>query len=147
MALKRYIALVIGNSQYDSPCYGNLTNPANDADAMGAVLQKLKCTIFVKKNLTYSEYGIVFDEFTQEIIKQKADAAIVYFAGHGLNIDATDYLIMKDTPAFKTGESKTKKESVAINDTKPFFTSLFGKSSRKRLYVLSYPLTVRYPLW
>lgn len=116
MALKRYIALVIGNSQYDSPCYGNLTNPANDADAMGAVLQKLKCTIFVKKNLTYSEYGIVFDEFTQEIIKQKADAAIVYFAGHGLNIDATDYLIMKDTPAFKTGESKTKKESVAIND-------------------------------
>lgn len=116
MALKRYIALVIGNSQYDSPYYGNLTNPANDADAMGAVLQKLKCTIFVKKNLTYSEYGIVFDEFTQEIIKQKADAAIVYFAGHGLNIDATDYLIMKDTPAFKTGESKTKKESVAIND-------------------------------
>lgn len=116
MALKRYIALVIGNSQYDSPYYGNLTNPTNDADAMGIVLKKLKCTVFVKKNLTYSGYGIAFDEFTQEIINQKADAAIVYFAGHGLNIDATDYLIMKDTPAFKTGESKTKKESVAIND-------------------------------
>lgn len=116
MALKKYIALVIGNSQYDSPYYGNLTNPTNDADAMGIVLKKLKCTVFVKKNLTYSGYGVVFDEFTQEIIKQKADAAIVYFAGHGLNIDATDYLIMKDTPAFKTGESKTKKESVAIND-------------------------------
>lgn len=116
MALKRYIALVIGNSQYDSPYYGNLTNPTNDADAMGIVLKKLKCTDFVKKNLTYSGYGVAFDEFTQEIINQKADAAIVYFAGHGLNIDATDYLIMKDTPAFKTGESKTKKESVAIND-------------------------------
>ena len=116
MALKRYIALVIGNSQYDSSYYGNLTNPTNDADAMGTVLKKLKCTVFVKKNLTYSGYGVVFDEFTQEIINQKADAAIVYFAGHGLNIDATDYLIMKDTPAFKTGESKTKKESVAIND-------------------------------
>ena len=116
MALKRYIALVIGNSQYDSPYYGNLTNPTNDADAMGIVLKKLKCTVFVKKNLTYSGYGVAFDEFTQEIINQKADAAIVYFAGHGLNIDATDYLIMKDTPAFKTGESKTKKESVAINN-------------------------------
>lgn len=116
MVLKRYIALVIGNSQYDSSYYGNLTNPTNDADAMGTVLKKLKCTVFVKKNLTYSGYGVGFDEFTQEIIKQKADAAIVYFAGHGLNIDATDYLIMKDTPAFKTGESKTKKESVAIND-------------------------------
>lgn len=89
MALKRYIALVIGNSQYDSPYYGNLTNPTNDADAMGIVLKKLKCTFFVKKNLTYSGYGVAFDEFTQEIINQKADAAIVYFAGHGLNIDAT----------------------------------------------------------
>lgn len=116
MALKRYIALVIGNGQYDSSYYGNLTNPTNDADAMGTVLHKLKCTVLVKKNLTYSEYGIAFDEFTQEISKQKADAAIVYFAGHGLNIDATDYLIMKDTPAFKTGESRTKKGSVAIND-------------------------------
>ena len=66
--------------------------------------------------MTYSGYGVAFDEFTQEIINQKADAAIVYFAGHGLNIDGTDYLIMKDTPAFKTGESKTKKESVAINN-------------------------------
>ena len=56
---------------------------------MGTVLQKLKYTVFIKKNLTYSEYGIAFDEFTQEIINQKADAAIVYFAGHGLNIDAT----------------------------------------------------------
>lgn len=35
MALKRYIALVIGNGQYDSSYYGNLTNPTNDADAMG----------------------------------------------------------------------------------------------------------------
>lgn len=91
MKLKEYISLVIGNSQYDSSYYENLTNPTNDADAMGAVLQKLKCTVFIKKNLTYSGYGIAFDEFTQEIIKQKADAAIVYFAGHGLNIDATDY--------------------------------------------------------
>ena len=115
MALKRYIALVIGNSQYDNPYYGNLANPTNEADAMGTVLQKLKCTVFVKKNLTYSEYRIAFDEFTQEIIKQKADAAIVYFAGHGLNIDATDYLIMKDTPAFNIG-SKTKWLSIAIND-------------------------------
>ena len=116
MALKRYIALVIGNSQYDSSYYGNLTNPTNDADAMGTVLKKLKCTVFVRKNLTYSEYGNAFDEFTQEIIKQNADAAIVYFAGHGLNIDATDYLIMKDTPAFNIKESKTKRLSIAIND-------------------------------
>jgi len=116
MNLKRYIALVIGNSQYDNPYYGNLTNPTNEADAMGAVLQKLKCTVFIKKNLTYSDYGTAFDEFTKEISNLKADAAIVYFAGHGLNIDATDYLIMKDTPAFKMGETKTRKSSVAIND-------------------------------
>lgn len=116
MALKKYIALVIGNGQYDDPYYGNLVNPTNEADAMGIVLHKLKCTVFIKKNLTYSEYGIAFDEFTQEIVKQKADAAIVYFAGHGLNIDATDYLIMKDTPAFNIKESKTKRLSIAIND-------------------------------
>lgn len=34
MALKRYIALVIGNSLYDEDYYKDLENPLNEADAM-----------------------------------------------------------------------------------------------------------------
>lgn len=76
MRFQKRVALVIGNSLYDDPYYKNLVNPTNEADAMGAVLQELKCTVIIKKNLTYADYGGAFDEFIREIATQKADVAI-----------------------------------------------------------------------
>lgn len=46
-ATERRIALVIGNSAYNS---GPLKNPVNDATAMAAQLQKLGFTVILKKN-------------------------------------------------------------------------------------------------
>ena len=45
MALKRYIALVIGNSHYADDYYKDLANPLNEADAMASVFSKLKCEV------------------------------------------------------------------------------------------------------
>lgn len=42
MALKRYIALVIGNSHYDEDYYKDLANHLNEADVMACVFSKLK---------------------------------------------------------------------------------------------------------
>lgn len=94
MALKKYIALVIGNSHYDEDYYKNLTNPLNEADAIACVFSKLKYEVIIGKDLTYKEYVTTFDYFLQKIQDAKADAAIIYFAGHGLNINAQDCLIM-----------------------------------------------------
>lgn len=104
MALKRYIALVIGNSHYDEDYYKDLANPLNEADAMARVFSKLKYEVVIGKDLTHREYVTTFDCFLQKIQDTKADAAIVYFAGHGLNINAQDCLIMKDTPPYEMGK-------------------------------------------
>ena len=104
MALKKYIALVIGNSHYDEDYYKNLANPLNEADAIACVFSKLKYEVIIGKDLTYKEYVTTFDFFLQKIQDAKADAAIIYFAGHGLNINAQDCLIMKDTPPYEMGK-------------------------------------------
>ena len=115
MALKRYIALVIGNSHYDEDYYKDLANPLNEADAMACVFSKLKCEVLVGKDLTHKEYVSIFDCFLQKIQDVKADAAIIYFAGHGLNINAQDCLIMKDTPPYEMGKVGIIDLSVHIN--------------------------------
>ena len=115
MALKRYIALVIGNSHYDEDYYKDLANPLNEADAMAYVFSKLKYEVFVGKDLTHKEYVSTFDCFLQKIQDAKADAAIIYFAGHGLNINAQDCLIMKDTPPYEMGKVGIIDLSVPIN--------------------------------
>ena len=105
MALKRCIALVIGNSHYDEDYYKDLANPLNEADAMARVFSKLKCEVLLGKDLTHKEYVTIFDCFLQKIQDAKTDAAIIYFAGHGLNINAQDCLIMKDTPPYEMEKS------------------------------------------
>lgn len=115
MALKKYIALVIGNSHYDEDYYKNLANPLNEADAIACVFSKLKYEVIIGKDLTYKEYVTTFDYFLQKIQDAKADAAIIYFAGHGLNINAQDCLIMKDTPSYEMGKVGIIDLSVPIN--------------------------------
>ena len=115
MALKKYIALVIGNSHYDEDYYKNLANPLNEADAIACVFSKLKYEVIIGKDLTYKEYVTTFDFFLQKIQDAKADAAIIYFAGHGLNINAQDCLIMKDTPSYEMGKVGIIDLSVPIN--------------------------------
>ena len=115
MALKRCIALVIGNSHYDEDYYKDLANPLNEADAMARVFSKLKCEVLLGKDLTHKEYVTIFDCFLQKIQDAKTDAAIIYFAGHGLNINAQDCLIMKDTPPYEMGKVGIIDLSVSIN--------------------------------
>ena len=69
MALKKYIALVIGNSHYDEDYYKNLANPLNEADAMACVFSKLKCEVIVGTDLTHKEYVSIFDCFLQNTEK------------------------------------------------------------------------------
>lgn len=75
----------------------------------------LKCEVLVGKDLTHKEYVSTFDCFLQKKQDAKADAAIIYFAGHGLNINAQDCLIMKDTPPYEMGKVGIIDLSVPIN--------------------------------
>jgi len=92
LAEKR-VALVIGNSAYKNA--PKLTNPANDATAMSLLLQRAGFDVVEsRQNLGIVEMRRSIRDFGDKL--QGADIAVVYFAGHGLEVDGTNYLVPVD---------------------------------------------------
>jgi hypothetical protein len=92
LAEKR-VALVMGNSAYQN--VSPLANPANDAEAMSVTLRRAGFDVVdLKRDLKASEMRRALRDFSDQV--RDADIAIVYFAGHGVEIDGTNYLIPVD---------------------------------------------------
>jgi hypothetical protein len=92
MANKR-VALVMGNSAYQN--VNRLANPANDSEAMSAILKKAGFDIVdLKRDLNVNEMRRALRDFSDSV--RDADVAIVYFAGHGIEINGNNYLIPVD---------------------------------------------------
>jgi len=90
---EKRVALVVGNSTYQR--VPQLANPARDADDMSEMFRKAGFTVVVAKhNLGASEMRRALRDFSDEV--RDADVAIVYYAGHGMEIDGTNYLIPVD---------------------------------------------------
>lgn len=89
MANKR-VALVIGNSAYQNVT--RLTNPANDAGAMATTLRNAGFDVVdLKRDLNENQMRRTLREFSDRV--RDADVAVVYYAGHGMEIDGSNYLI------------------------------------------------------
>jgi uncharacterized caspase-like protein len=87
------VALVMGNSAYQNVI--RLANPANDSEAMAAVFRKAGFDVVeLKRDLKVSEMRRALRDFADSV--RDADVAIVYFAGHGIEINGNNYLIPVD---------------------------------------------------
>jgi uncharacterized caspase-like protein len=87
------VALIIGNSAYqNAPA---LPNPAKDARAMAAAFQKAGfdavSTVYDAGNLETKRAIRKFEDTAAD-----SDVAVVYFAGHGIEIHGINYLIPVD---------------------------------------------------
>ncbi|EGP09582.1 hypothetical protein CSIRO_0740 [Bradyrhizobiaceae bacterium SG-6C] len=92
LAEKR-VALVIGNSDYQNVT--PLTNPSNDAAAIAAILTKANFDVVdAKSNLTGIEMKRALRDFGNKV--RDADVAVIYYAGHGIELEGTNYLIPVD---------------------------------------------------
>lgn len=92
-AVTRRVALVIGNSTYAS--VGALTNPRNDAKAMAETLRRLGFTDVTEHyDLGLSAMNEALKAFGDKATD--ADWAVVFFAGHGMEMSGTNYLIPVD---------------------------------------------------
>jgi uncharacterized caspase-like protein len=91
-ATKR-VALVVGNSSYQNAPL--LPNPANDAAAIAATLKGAGFDVVDSRlNLAATDMRRALREFADQA--RNADIALVYYAGHGIEIDGTNYLIPTD---------------------------------------------------
>ncbi len=89
---EKRVALVIGNSDYvHAP---TLRNPANDATAMAARLEKLNFEVVKGINLDQSGMRKAINEFAQDVAS--ANVGLLFYAGHGLQVDGVNYLLPID---------------------------------------------------
>ncbi len=88
----RRVALVIGNSQYQATA--PLKNPENDAKAVAAKLGGLGFEVVEGYNLSYDAMRDKVRDFAREA--SDADLTIFYYAGHGIAVDNTNYMVPVD---------------------------------------------------
>lgn len=109
---ERRVALIIGNAAYaESP----LANPLNDARDMRAALLKLgfdKGDIVYRENLKTQEIGALLREWRARLTAGPDTVALVYYAGHGLQIRGENFFPTID--ARIDGEEDVPRQAVRL---------------------------------
>jgi Caspase domain/Putative peptidoglycan binding domain len=88
----RRIAFVVGNGEYKKVM--PLPNPPIDAKAMAGVLRNVGFEVVEGTNLTRDTMTERLLEFGKKA--QGADVAVFFYAGHGIAVDGTNYLLPVD---------------------------------------------------
>ncbi|WP_024518872.1 caspase family protein [Bradyrhizobium sp. Tv2a-2] len=86
------IAFVVGNGAYRN--VAQLPNPPIDAKAMAATLRNVGFEVIEGTNLTRDTMTAKLLDFGKKA--QGADVAVFYYAGHGIAISGTNYLLPID---------------------------------------------------
>jgi TPR repeat protein len=89
---EKRIALVVGNSAYQN--VAPLDNPKNDASLMAHTLKELGFTLIgdgAQLNLDKAGLDKAVQNFGQQL--QGADVALFYYAGHGVQVRGSNYLV------------------------------------------------------
>lgn len=92
------VALVIGNSAYQNVV--KLPNPVRDAEAIADLFRSAGFdTVELRRDLAGSELRHAIRNFSDAA--QNADIAVVYYAGHGIEVNGNNYLIPVDAKLTK----------------------------------------------
>jgi len=83
------IALVIGNKDYS---VGKLRNTINDSRDMSDMLAELGFNVIYGENLNQKDTILKIREFRNEL-KKGAAVGLFYYAGHGIQVNGSNYLI------------------------------------------------------
>jgi uncharacterized caspase-like protein len=126
MAEKR-IALVVGNSSYQHAT--KLQNAGNDAEAVGRKLRESGFDLVkVDLNLGNLDFKRELRQFEDAVAG--AEVAVVYFAGHGVEISGRNYVIPVD--AKLESERDAPDEAVSLDR----LVEVVDAASRLRLIII-----------
>ena len=104
------VALVVGNSTYAH--IARLPNPENDAADMAAALQRRGFEVTTAQDADRASLNEALRVFTRESVG--ADMALVFYAGHGLEMDGVNYLVPVDARLER--DTDVRLETVALDD-------------------------------
>ena len=129
-AAEKRIALVVGNSAYQN--ITRLDNPRNDATLMAGTLSGLGFTLIggsAQLDLDKAALDTDVQNFGQQI--QGADVALFYYAGHGVQVNGSNYLV--PVGANPTREADVDFQMVDINLV---LRQMEGSGTRLNLVIL-----------
>jgi uncharacterized caspase-like protein len=124
------MALVIGNSNYQTAV--SLSNPANDAQAVAEAFTRAGFEVTRLSDLTQMEMRRAVRDFSARIAEKGSDTiALVFYAGHGMQVDGENFLIPVDARIQR--ESDVAIEALRLAD---IVKALETVQSRARIVML-----------
>ncbi len=120
------VALVIGNGSYRN--VPALPNPSNDATDVVASLERLHFTVRKVLNGTSEDMRRALRDFAP--LARRAEIALVYYSGHGMEIGGENWLIPVDAELKE--DTAAEYEAVSLRSIMP----VVGTASRLGLVIL-----------
>ena len=119
------VALVIGQSNYRAVV--PLPNPANDARAMSQLLGNAGFEVTDAADLSQNELREKVGDFAAKVAAKGPDTvALVFYAGHGLQIDGENFLVPVDVDPKR--ETDIPLQAIRLNDVLNTLTSVPSKT-------------------
>jgi formylglycine-generating enzyme required for sulfatase activity len=110
IARGKRVALVVGNANYAH--IGKLgDNPRNDADDIEQALRRFGFSVTKLKDASKRDMTAALEEFGRQA--SGSEAALFYFAGHGMQIRGENYLMPVNASA--DSEAAVKDEAVSVS--------------------------------
>lgn len=129
-APEQRVALVIGNSKYQNA--PQLPNPANDAQSMAQFLNSAGFEVIAATDLTQNDMIKVVQDFSAKIAARGSNTvAMIYYAGHGVQLAGENYLVPVDAKV--STETDLVNNSLRLVDV---MATLETIPSRMRIVVL-----------
>src|SRR5258708_30215574 len=114
------VALVIGQSNYRAVT--RLPNPANDAKAVVQLLADSGFEVLTAADLSQNEMRARVGDFAAKVAAKGPDTvALLFYAGHGLQIDGENFLVPVDVDPKR--ETDIPLQAVRLNDILNTLTS------------------------
>ncbi len=126
-ATEKRIAVVIGNARYPAI---PLNNPENDARVVAATLRKLGFEVSEHVNLPVKKFRQVLRDYVRRL-QNESGIGLLYYAGHGVQIDGRNYLLPVDINL--RDEEEIKDEAVDIDD---LFMSKLARAKTRGLIII-----------
>lgn len=104
------VALVLGNSAYKHSVA--LPNPKSDAALMAKTLRASGFTVIEGSDLDKAGMTALLDQFTEAAYD--SEVALIYYAGHGLQVEGHNYLIPVDAELEKAAQLQTR--TIAVDN-------------------------------
>jgi hypothetical protein len=124
------VALVIGNSNYQNA--PQLANPDNDAESMAQFLNSAGFEVVAATDLTQNDMLRVVQDFSAKVSARGPNTvAMVYYAGHGVQLAGENYLVPVDAKV--SSQTELVNNSVRLVDV---MSTLETIPSRMRIVIL-----------